>query len=560
LVKETEAKQLQSISITYTNPIYENVTSRSESIQPSEERKAARFANRITYYSDTEDVAILLREAMTERMGTLTIHWQQQEQFDEDSLGSWLSEILNIALEITDKSDEGDYLKWHYDEVGVGAEGYLEDGVCYYTITLGITYYTDAVQEAAVDEKVNELIAQLGIEDDTPEYTKLKKIYDYICENISYVDDETLNDETNVIKYTAYGALIDKECVCQGYANLLYRLLKEVGMDVRIISGNANGGPHGWNIVKLGSLYYCVDATWDAERFQNGYDYKYFLLPSFSDHETDTIFLTDDFMVDHPMSKYKYAVDCSHENTITLEAKEATCKDTGLTEGEYCGTCGETIIVQKIIPMVAHSYGAYSITRKATFGKTGEQKAVCTACGKSALKNIPAIKTPVLSAANYTFNNKTKTPSVVVKDTTGKTIAATASYAKGRKSVGKYAVKVTVKSNSYYNGSYTVYFKINPKGVSVSKLSKGKKAFTAKWKKPSSTYRKQMTGYQIRYSTSSKMTGAKTVTIKSTKSTSKTIKKLKAKKYYYVQIRTYKTVKGTKYYSGWSKTKKVKTK
>ncbi|MBR1993144.1 MAG: hypothetical protein IJ988_02365, partial [Firmicutes bacterium] len=63
-----------------------------------------------------------------------------------------------------------------------------------------------------------------------------------------------------------------------------------------------------------------------------------------------------------------------------------------------------------------------------------------------------------------------------------------------------------------------------------------------------------------RYSTSSKMTGAKTVTVKGYSKTSKTIKKLKAKTNYYVQIRTYKTVKGVKYYSGWSKAKKVKTK
>jgi len=69
-----------------------------------------------------------------------------------------------------------------------------------------------------------------------------------------------------------------------------------------------------------------------------------------------------------------------------------------------------------------------------------------------------------------------------------------------------------------------------------------------------------MTGYQIRYSTSSKMTKAKAVTVKNTSATSKTIKKLSAKKKYYVQIRTYKTVKGVKYYSSWSKAKAVKTK
>lgn len=56
------------------------------------------------------------------------------------------------------------------------------------------------------------------------------------------------------------------------------------------------------------------------------------------------------------------------------------------------------------------------------------------------------------------------------------------------------------------------------------------------------------------------MSGAKTVTVAKAKTTTKTIKQLKAKKKYYVQIRTYKTVNGTKYYSAWSKKKNITTK
>ncbi len=170
-----------------------------------------------------------------------------------------------------------------------------------------------------------------------------------------------------------------------------------------------------------------------------------------------------------------------------------------------------------------------------------------------------------LSATSYTFNGKVKKPSVTAKAgslTAASKITKDSSridliYASGRKNVGTY--KVTIKGKGNYTGTITKSFKINPKGVSISSLSKSKKAFTVKWKKPSSANRKQMTGYQIRYSTSSKMTTAKKVTVKNTKTTSKKISKLKTKKKYYVQIRTYKTVKGKKYYSGWSKAKSVKT-
>ena len=84
-----------------------------------------------------------------------------------------------------------------------------------------------------------------------------------------------------------------------------------------------------------------------------------------------------------------------------------------------------------------------------------------------------------------------------------------------------------------------------------------KKGFEAKWKKQST----QTKGYQIQYSTDSKFkSGNKTVTVNKNSTTKKTISKLKAKKKYYVRIRTYKTVGKQKYYSDWSKSVKVTTK
>ena len=260
------------------------------------------------------------------------------------------------------------------------------------------------------------------------------------------------------------------------------------------------------------------------------------------------------------------AIGCGEKTVTTIPAKKhdyvktvtaPTCTENGYTTYTCKHDASHTYKTDEVAS-VGHSFGEYVTTTKAGFGKAGEQTATCSACQATDVKPIAAAVVPVIS--DQTFNNKTKSPTVTVKDAEGNKIASKATFAaKSRKAVGKY--KVTVKlTGDNYEGSKTVYFKINPKGVSLSKVTAGKKSFTAKWKKPSSTYRKQMTGYQIKYSTSSKMSKAKTVTVKGTKATSKTIKKLKAKKYYYVQIRTYKTVKGAKYYSSWSKTKKVKTK
>ena len=102
----------------------------------------------------------------------------------------------------------------------------------------------------------------------------------------------------------------------------------------------------------------------------------------------------------------------------------------------------------------------------------------------------------------------------------------------------------------------TTVFAASIPTTTITSVKAQNKAFTVKWKKKSS-----ITGYQIQYSTNSKFKkGNKTITVKSTKSTSATIKKLKSKKKYYVRMRTYKIVNGKKVYSAWSKAKSVKVK
>ena len=95
-----------------------------------------------------------------------------------------------------------------------------------------------------------------------------------------------------------------------------------------------------------------------------------------------------------------------------------------------------------------------------------------------------------------------------------------------------------------------------PKSASIKKVKAAKKAISVIWKKVSG-----VKGYQVQVATDKKFKkNKKTVIIKKQKTTKTTFKKLKAKKKYYVRIRTYKTVNGKKVYSAWSKVKSVKTK
>lgn len=95
---------------------------------------------------------------------------------------------------------------------------------------------------------------------------------------------------------------------------------------------------------------------------------------------------------------------------------------------------------------------------------------------------------------------------------------------------------------------------LKPAAPAITKLNGSRKAFTAKWSK------KSYTGYEMRYSRYSSMKSAKTLRFTSSKTVSKKVTRLNAKKRYYVQVRSYKTVNGKRVYSSWSSKKSVKTK
>lgn len=167
-----------------------------------------------------------------------------------------------------------------------------------------------------------------------------------------------------------------------------------------------------------------------------------------------------------------------------------------------------------------------------------------------------AIASITLSKKTYTYDGKAKTPAVTVKDANGNVIAA-GNYAvtySNNKKVGTATVKIT--GTGSYTGTKSATFKINPKKTSISKIQATSKGFKVTWKKQST----QTTGYQVRYSTSSKFASATTVKLSRNNTTSKSVTKLAANKKYYVQVRTYKTVGGKTFYSGWSDSVIVTTK
>ena len=281
-----------------------------------------------------------------------------------------------------------------------------------------------------------------------------------------------------------------------------------------------------------------------------------------------------DYGSDNVCDTCGYAKTVTHTHNLTLvAAKAATCTEGGKEAYYKCEGCGkfyEDVLGTKEITDLASwgniakiAHTTKQTVTKATPTANGKIVNYCSVCKKTLSTTvIPNASSIKLKATSLTYNGKVRTPKVIVKDRTGKTLVKntdyTVSYAKGRKYVGKYAVKITFKGK--YSGTKTLYFPIKPKATSISSLTAGSKKFTVKWKKQAT----QTTGYQVQYSASSKFSKAKTVTVGKNTTVSKKISKLSGKKKYYVRVRTYKTVKingkSIRIYSGWSKAKTVTTK
>lgn len=198
---------------------------------------------------------------------------------------------------------------------------------------------------------------------------------------------------------------------------------------------------------------------------------------------------------------------------IQIITKEPTCAETGVLS-TVCDICKRTLETKELAKTNNHVFD--------------NNEEFCLVCHK--------VKNPNYTTTTTTTSAPTTQPTT--KPTTTKASKPT-----------KNAKKV---SGNWVDKKY--------KKASISKLSKGKKAITVRWKKV-----KTIKGYQIQLATDKKFKkNKKTVTISKQKTTKTTVKKLKAKKKYYVRIRTYKNVKyqgkTIKVYSSWSKVKTIKTK
>lgn len=189
-----------------------------------------------------------------------------------------------------------------------------------------------------------------------------------------------------------------------------------------------------------------------------------------------------------------------------------------------------------------------NVNGKVYYGAWSDVKSIKTANNDITKATVSGISTKAFTGKAITQNVTVKVGNTVLKNGTDYTV----SYSNNKK-VGKATVKITGKGK--YGGVITKTFTINPAKQEIQKLTAKSKAFFIDWAQKGSA-----TGYEVQYATNSKFTGAKKVTITNSKTDKTTVSKLSANKKYYVRVRSYTTVGGTKYYGAWSAVKNVTTK
>lgn len=242
---------------------------------------------------------------------------------------------------------------------------------------------------------------------------------------------------------------------------------------------------------------------------------------------------------------------CTHR--FVSEVTDPTCTANGF-EIKTCADCGETRFVRVI---AAKGHALKTTVTPATQNESGLSITSCKTCGtitKATL--IKRVASVALSKTAFTYNGKVQTPTVIVKDSSGKVLKRntdyTVSYAAGRKNPGQYSVKVTFKGD--YSGTKTLTFTIAP-GTPTLTATAGTKKAALKWNKQTGA-----TGYVVYMATSKSGKYTKAATLKGNSKVSYTKTGLTKGKTYYFKVCAYTTVGGKTVYGAASAVKAVKVK
>lgn len=342
VLSSTEEEEAPAgVSVFHVNPFYDDAGAEDSFLEAA--ANAVTPLEDIPVYTESEydQLVMYWREIAKHRVNSIQFAYttddydgeriHSDEAYRKQAVDSLLGKLWNDVLAHTGEPDEGDYIRWHYWTWGTTEDNKISISIgknsVTFTIPLVISYYTTYDQEQELEAGVTEVLSGLSLEGKS-DYEKVLAMYDFICGHVDY--DHT--QSTHMLKYTAYSALIKGKAVCQGYASLFYNMALRCGIDARLIPGVAVNGTgntenHGWNIVCLDGVYYCLDATWDANKDPE--NIAYFLRGTadfLGNHIPSEGYSSNAFYAQYPVSELNYSgvIGDVNENSV-LESADLVC-------------------------------------------------------------------------------------------------------------------------------------------------------------------------------------------------------------------------------------------
>ena len=292
-------------------PVHAHETTLLDRVILSEDGTTATFQER-------GDVHVYLCDMLVKRVPSFAIRLPIDQYYD-----SIMEGLYNAALRHSNGDHKcGDSVRWQAVPMDWNLE--IEEG--YVTLYYSFAYLTTAQEEEALDAALDDLVAQLAC-DPERKYDTVKTVYDWVCTNVSYVDGEnaTLHD------YTPYGALINRTATGQGFALLMYQILRKLELSCYVVPGTLSGAFHSWNVVSIDSDYYNIDAALDAGKTE----YAWFLKSDAEnlDHQRDPA--CDEWFVPHGDQTYVSPAE------ICREQGHYWCDGNTCLDHDYCQRCGQ---------------------------------------------------------------------------------------------------------------------------------------------------------------------------------------------------------------------------
>lgn len=252
--------------------------SATPSLTPKAEETADSFSDEYTYQEGAFDVVAETESGSSNSVKAfMAVNWEKVDAYIYQQLKAKKTEISLTSFNIPRSDDTAYMLSNIINEnadlyfVDISHSLYYIDGSNKIT-KLKVSYYKD-YDDDAFDRAVEDALSV--IRDGMDDLDKAVALHDYLVLNCEYYPQSPYPKKA----YTAYGALVDGQAVCQGYALAYKYLLKQAGVNAYMVTSSTMN--HAWNLVELNGNYYQVDVTWDdplADRI--GYVYHNNMLVS----------------------------------------------------------------------------------------------------------------------------------------------------------------------------------------------------------------------------------------------------------------------------------------